>query len=275
MDPHSLEPFLFCKRNYEVAEHLFNVSAGVDSQMVGETEIFGQIKQSYAIARDKQAVGPVLNRLFQRSFKEAKWARTHTGISRGQVSIGNVTVDLAQRIFGDLEKCSLLVLGSGDVSEKTVQAFQSRGTNRITITSRSFDNAIALADQFGGTALHFNHFQRHLHEYDIVVSSTRSPGAILSRKRIASVIAARPSHPLFLIDLAIPRDIDPQSGKLNNVFLYNLDDLAEIANENLESRMKEVDSVKTSFSKKAWQVWLNILRRQAITSSRESKTEKP
>lgn len=267
IEQETLEPFLFHKTNHEVAEHLFQVSAGVDSQMVGETEIFGQVKQSYADALRRQTLGPILNRLFQRSFKEAKWARTHTGISRGQVSIGNVTVELATRIFGDLKACSILFLGSGEVAEKTIQSFQSRGSRRITVASRNFENAHLLANRFSGNALDFDHFRTHLPEFDIVVSSTRAPGAILLPDLLRSVMHDRPSRPLFLIDLAVPRDVDPACARIDNVFLYNLDDLAEIANENLQARITEVDSVKSTFARKAWQVWLSILRRNPPPSS--------
>lgn len=266
-----LQPYLFWKTNHETAEHLFSVSAGVDSQMVGETEIFGQVKESYAMATRQKTLGPVLNRLFQRSFKEAKWARTHTGISRGQISIGNVTVELAARIFGDVRRCRLLVLGSGEVAEKTAQAFQSRGARDITVTSRTFENAGLLAGRLSATALRFEHFQQHLHDFDVVVSSTASPGAIINRELVNTVIHRRPSRPLFFIDLAIPRDVAPEVGKLNNVFLYNLDDLAAIANENLASRMQEVDRVKANFSRTAWQAWLGIIRRTPVVATSGEK----
>lgn len=275
IQPRQLQPYLFWKTNHEAAEHLFSVSAGVDSQMVGETEIFGQVKESYAAAHRRNTLGPILNRLFQRSFKEAKWARTHTGISRGQISIGNVTVELAARIFGDIRRCRLLVLGSGEVAEKTAQAFQSRGGRDITVTSRRFENAGRLAGSLSATALRFEHFQQHLHEFDIVVSSTASPGAIITRGLIHDIMHQRPSRPLFLIDLAIPRDVAPEVGKLNNVFLYNLDDLASIANENLASRMQEVDRLKASFSQKAWQAWLGIVRRTPVGGKRGESLATP
>lgn len=158
-----------------------------------------------------------------------------------------------------------MVLGSGEVAERTVQAFQSRGAYRITVSSRTFEKACELAERFGGTAIHFEHFRNHLHEYDVVVSSTSAPGTILSQQFLRNVVHQRPSRPLFLIDLAIPRDIEPAAGQLNNVFLYNLDDLAAIANENLASRMEDVDNIKRAFSRKAWQVWLNIVRRTPVT----------
>lgn len=266
-----LEPFLFCKTHHEVAEHLFQVSAGVDSQLIGETEIFGQVKQSYADALERQTLGPILNRLFQRSFKEAKWARTHTGISKGQTSIGSVTVDLANRIFGNLNHCSILILGSGEVAEKTTQSFQSRGAQKVTVSSRNYENAHLLANRFGGNALDFEHFRQHLSEFDIVVSSTRAPGTILEYAFVKGTMAQRPARPLFIIDLAMPRDVDPKVASLDNVFLYNLDDLAEIANENLQARMEEVDAVKNTFARKAWQVWLNIMRRSTVDPTPKSK----
>lgn len=264
LDEEELKPYFFCKTNHEVAEHLFQVSAGVDSQMVGETEIFGQVKQSYADARERQTLGPILNRLFQRSFKEAKWARTHTGIAKGQTSIGSVTVELAERIFGNLDRCSILILGSGEVAEKTTQSFQSRGARKITVSSRNYENAHLLANRFGGNALDFEHFRKHLVEFDIVVCSTSAPGTILDYSFIQAVTRQRATRPLFIIDLAVPRDVDPRVEQLNNVFLYNLDDLAEIANENLQARLEEVDAVKNTFAQKAWLVWLGIIRRNPV-----------
>lgn len=261
LTPKEVEAAAFWKTNHEVVEHLFQVSAGVDSQMVGETEIFGQVKQSYSNAQELKAVGPVLNRVFQRSFKEAKWARTHTSISRGQVSIGNVAVDLATRIFGDLDRSRILVIGAGEVAVKTAQSLQSRGADRITVTSRTYDHASEIANTFGGSTIAFEHFKKHLPEFDILIASTSAPGTILSRDELRRVMKARAGLPLFIIDTAIPRDVDPAAGDLDNLFLYNLDDLSAIANENLQNRLEDLDSLRGTFARRAWQLWLTLIRR--------------
>ena len=256
-----LTPHTFWKTNHEVLEHLFNVSAGVDSQMLGETEIFGQVKQSYSGAQTRKTVGPVLNRVFQRSFKEAKWARTHTSISKGQVSIGNVAVDLATRIFGDLKFSRILIVGAGEVAIKTVQSLQSRGAGQVTVTSRNRDHAHEVADTFEGSVLSFENFKRHLHEFDIILTSTSASGAILSASEIKKTIRRRAGLPLFIIDAAVPRDVEPSASLLEDVFLYNLDDLSAIANENMKHRQEDVENLKLTFAQRSWQLWLTLIRR--------------
>lgn len=238
-----------------VVQHAFEVAAGLDSQMVGETEILGQIKDSYAGAADFAATGPVLNRLFQKSFQAAKWARTHTGIGRGQISIGNVATDLAQRVCGELPDISVLLIGTGEVAEKTTQSLVSRGVNRVTVAGRNLINARKLADEFNGPCINLQDAPRVLVYHDIVICSTAAPGSILLKADIAPALKQRPTRPLFAIDLALPRDIEPAASKLSNVYLYNLDDLAAIANENLKARQAEVEKARHALLEKARRVW--------------------
>lgn len=251
--------------NLDVLQHAFEVSTGLDSQMVGETDILGQMKDAYAEARKTKCTGSVLNRLFEKSFQAAKSARTQTAITRGQVSIGNVAVDLANRIFGHLRDSRVLLIGSGDVAEKTAQSLNSRGVADITVTSRTFENAHSLAHSLGGAAIEFDDFAAQLKRFDIVISSTAAPTAILSRNTIAAALKQRPERPFFLIDLALPRDIDPSVDKLENVYLYNLDDLSAIANENLELRKAEIERARTILQAHAWNLWLQLRRRTLLT----------
>jgi glutamyl-tRNA reductase len=251
--------------NLDVLQHAFEVSTGLDSQMVGETDILGQMKDAYAEARKTKCTGSVLNRLFEKSFQAAKSARTQTAITRGQVSIGNVAVDLANRIFGHLRDSRVLLIGSGDVAEKTAQSLNSRGVADITVTSRTFENAHSLAHSLGGAAIEFDDFAAQLKRFDIVISSTAAPNAILSRSTIAAALKQRPERPFFLIDLALPRDIDPSVDKLENVYLYNLDDLSAIANENLELRKAEIERARTILKAHAWNLWLQLRRRTLLT----------
>jgi glutamyl-tRNA reductase len=251
--------------NLDVLQHAFEVSTGLDSQMVGETDILGQMKDAYAEARKTKCTGSVLNRLFEKSFQAAKSARTQTAITRGQVSIGNVAVDLANRIFGHLRDSRVLLIGSGDVAEKTAQSLNSRGVADITVTSRTFENAHSLAHSLGGAAIEFDDFAAQLKRFDIVISSTAAPNAILSRSTIAAALKQRPERPFFLIDLALPRDIDPSVDKLENVYLYNLDDLSAIANENLELRKAEIERARTILQAHAWNLWLQLRRRTLLT----------
>jgi glutamyl-tRNA reductase len=261
LDAHS-----FWHTNLDVLQHAFEVSTGLDSQMVGETDILGQMKNAYADARKAKCTGSVLNRLFEKSFQAAKSARTQTAITRGQVSIGNVAVDLANRIFGHLRDSRVLLLGSGDVAEKTAQSLKSRGVADITVASRTFENAHSLAHKLGGAAIEFGDFAPQLKRFDIVISSTAAPTAILDRSMLGAAIKQRPERPFFLIDVALPRDIDPEVDKLENVYLYNLDDLSSIANENLELRKAEIERARTILKGHVWNLWLELRRRTLLAS---------
>jgi glutamyl-tRNA reductase len=245
----------------EVVRHAFEVAAGLDSQMVGETEILGQIKSSYAGAAATASTGPILNRLFQKSFQAAKWARTHTGISRGQVSIGNVAAELAQRVCGELQEISVLLVGTGEVAEKTVQALVSRGASRVTVAGRNLIKARQLADSFQGPCMSVADVPRVLTFHDIVICSTASPEPLLRKDQVAPALRQRPTRPLFAIDLALPRDIEPAVGKLSNVYLYNLDDLAAIANENLKARQAEVEKARHALVERATHLWAHLCGR--------------
>ena len=256
--------YAYSHSNLETLQHVLEVSAGLDSQMVGETEILGQLKQAYAAAHDTDCTGKVLNRLFEKSFQAAKEARTQTGITRGQVSIGNVVVDLASRIFGKLNGSRVLLLGSGEVSEKTAQALKSRGVGDITVSSRTFENAHKLAHSLGGAAIHFEDFNSQLEHFDIIICSTAAPNTLLHKETIALTMKQRPERPCFLIDLAMPRDVDPAVEEVENVYLYNLDDLSSIANENLEARKAEIENAREILNKHAWNLWLQLRRRELM-----------
>lgn len=255
-------------RESQMIQHLFEVSAGVDSQMVGETEILGQVKSAYSNADGLKQVDMTLHRIFSKAFQAAKWVRTHTSIGRGQVSIGNISVELASRIFGDLDACKVLLIGSGEVGRLTAQALKNRNAKSIHFTSRSLVNAQNLAGEIGGEVFPFEKLEQKLHEFDIIVSSTAAPGHILERAPLKKVMRKRSYRPLFMIDLAMPRDIEPSVGKISQVFLYNLDDVSNIANENLESRSNEIEGCKRELSAKAWVTWLEVIRRQKMRKLR-------
>ena len=256
--------------NLDALQHAFEVSSGLDSQIVGETDILGQMKNAYADARAANCTGIVLNRLFEKSFQAAKAARTQTGITRGQVSIGNVAVDLANRIFGHLRDSRVLLIGSGDVAEKTAQSLKSRGVADITVASRTYENSHTLAHSLGGAAIELSDFAAQLKRFDIVISSTAAPGLILDRDTLAAALKKRPDRPFFLIDVALPRDIDSTVNKLENAYLYNLDDLSNIANENLEQRKAEIDRARTILKSHAWNLWLQLRRRTLMATRLES-----
>lgn len=255
-----LENLHYFHANNNMLVHLFSVASGLDSQMIGETEILGQVKESLQSARKAGWCGRVLGPLFERSFQAAKWARTHTGIGQGQVTIGNVVVDLVQRVFGKVAGRRILLVGSGDVAELTAQSLHSRGASDITVTGRSFDRAEKLARTFHGAVLPFETFRENLHLYDIVICSTGSSQPILDSETLSEATRKRKYTPLLLIDVAVPRDIEATAGSLDQVFLYNLDDLAGIANENLRQRESEVAECLTELKRRAWRTWLKSLR---------------
>ncbi len=242
----------------EVVRHLFEVSSGIDSLVVGETEILGQVKASYARAREAASLGPVLNRVFQKSFQAAKWTRTHTGIGRGQVSVGSVAVDLAQKIFGELERCHILVLGAGEIAERTINNLKSRGARSITVSNRTFERAGELARKLVGCALPFEQIHRALVDYDIVIGSTAATDPLFSRQEAEEVMRRRPLRPLFLIDLAVPRDFDAAIADMHSVFLYNIDDLSELADSNRTARQAEIERCREVLESKARHLWKNL-----------------
>lgn len=248
----------FEMRDLEAVRHLFEVPSGIDSQMVGETEIFGQVKQAYHDAVAIKAAGPLLNKLLQKTFQASKWIRTNTGISKGQVTIGNVAVDLAIRIFGNLKKSRTLVLGSGEVGSKTAKSLASRGSRQIVVASRTLKNAEAVATEIGGIAIPFEQALTELADYDIIISSTTSNQFVITRHAIENAMHARPGQPMFLIDLAMPRDIDPGTTEIDNTFLYNLDDLAATANENLRARENELATCREYLRARAEQFWASV-----------------
>jgi glutamyl-tRNA reductase len=256
--PAELEPVLQLRQNHDAIAHLFAVAAGLQSQVVGETEILGQVKAAYDDALARQWTGPVLNRVFQKAFQAAKHIRTHTAIGAGQISIATVAVDLAGRIFGELGTSRVLVVGAGDIGLKTAQAFQSRGAAAITVASRTLSSAEAAAAQAGGWAASLAELPELLAAADIVASSTAAPGFVLTTELVAAAMKRRAARPLFLIDLALPRDIDPAAAAQANVFLYNLDDLAAIAEENLAQREAEAAKGRAIVAQRTAALWPQV-----------------
>src|SRR6266550_4705925 len=221
-------------------QHLFRVASGVDSMVVGETEILGQAKKAYQSARGCDAVGPCLHRLFQRAFRVAKQVRTDTEITRGSVSVGSIAVDLAQRIFGQLSNCKVLVLGAGETSERTARALVSRGVSDLRVSNRSSDRARELAGLVGGQAVPFDEWPAQCREIDILITSTSSEMPLLTPANLAPMLCDRIDRPLFIIDIAVPRDVDPTVNELEGVYLYDIDSLRSVAEQSLALRHQHV-----------------------------------
>jgi len=220
--------------------HLFEVASGLDSMIIGETEIFGQLKDAYELAFQHRHTGARLNKAFQRAFNVAKHIRTATNIQRGSVSVMSAAVELAEKIFSSLAEHEVLIIGAGETSEKTARALQSRGVKGLTVTNRSPERATALAAELGGRSVPFEHWQEEFERIDIAISSTAAPYPILNRVTLEPLMKRRKHRPLLLIDIAVPRDIAADVSTLDNVYLYNVDDLQRIANDYLELRREEV-----------------------------------
>jgi glutamyl-tRNA reductase len=234
-------PHLYIKEGAEAVRHLFSVASGLDSMVIGETEITGQVKQAYLAAQEAKLTGRVTNRLFQTALQVAKEVRTQTGIGRGATSVGSVAVELAERIFDhDLSGKTVMIIGAGKMGEACIRHFAKKGTRSVLVSNRSYDRALNLATEFGGRAVRFEECLQAMAQADIVVSSTGSPQTILHRDDVASAMAGRGNRPLFLVDIAVPRDIDAEVDQLDNVYLYNVDHLEAIVRENVSHRQQEL-----------------------------------
>jgi glutamyl-tRNA reductase len=220
--------------------HLFRVAAGLDSMVIGETEIFGQVKKAYELARESGSAGPVLHRLFQRAFRVSKQVRSNTEITRGAVSVGSVAVELAGKIFGELGDRSVLILGAGEASERTARALSSRGVRDIRVSNRSPERAEALAALVGGRAIAFEQWTQQCAEIDILISSTAAEEPLLTPKTLAPALQGRSDRPLFIIDIAVPRDEAPEVNEMEGVYLYDIDSLQAIAEQSLAMRRQQI-----------------------------------
>ena len=231
--------------------HLFKVASGLDSMVLGETEILGQIKTAYALAHQHKHTGARLNKIFQRAFNVAKHIRTHTNIQRGSVSVASVAVELADKIFTSLTGREVLVIGAGETGEKVARALLSRGAKSIIVANRSFERAQSLAAELNGRAIPFDDWSGEFDKIDIAISSTAAPHHILDRNKLEPLMKSRRQRPLLLIDIAVPRDIDPAVNALENVYLYNIDDLQSIAADYLKQRTEEITRCEEIIAEKA------------------------
>jgi glutamyl-tRNA reductase len=232
-------------------QHLFKVACGLDSMVLGETEVLGQLKTAYDTALKHGHTGSRLNKAFQKAFNVAKQIRTETKIQRGSISVGSVAVELAEKIFTTLSDRNVLVIGAGDTSEKTARALLSRGARSIIVSNRSYDRALALAAELGGRAVLFDDWEKEFAKIDIVISSTAAPHHVLDRAKLEPLMKLRRNRPLLLIDIAVPRDIDPAVNFMESVFLYNIDDLQTIADDYLKQRKEEIAQCEQIIREKA------------------------
>jgi glutamyl-tRNA reductase len=234
-------PHLYVKEGAEAAQHLFSVASGLDSLVIGETEITGQVKNAYQTAKDAGLVGKKMNRLFQTALSVVKKIRTNTAIGRGATSVGSVAVELAEKVFdASLGEKTVMILGAGKMGEACVKHLAKRGAKTVLVANRSVERAEKLAAEFGGRAVRIEDSAAAMIEADILVSSTGSPDIVLRREDVAAILPARRNRPLVLVDIAVPRDIDPAVAELPNVFLYDIDDLEAVVRENTRNRHQEL-----------------------------------
>jgi glutamyl-tRNA reductase len=243
-----LEDHFYSYSNKEAVEHLFRVSSSLDSMILGEAQILGQVKEAYSLARDLRSTGLVLNQLFEKAFSIAKKVREETGIAERSVSISSAAVELAQKIFDDLDNRTVMLVGTGEMAELAAKHLISYGVKTVYVTSRTYERAANLARMLNGSALDFEAFKNELHRADIVITSTSAPNFIIKKEIVEKAIHERKNKPIFFIDIAVPRDIEPDVNDLENVYLYDIDDLHVVVSANIKEREKEAENAMNFIS---------------------------
>ncbi|HKO10927.1 MAG TPA: glutamyl-tRNA reductase [Acidobacteriaceae bacterium] len=239
LDRSVLEPHLYQYQDEEAIRHMFRVAASLDSMVVGEAQILGQVKQSWTLAREMGAVNGPLDKLLQGAFSAAKRVRSETEIGSSSVSIASVAVDLARRIFGSLDGKKILVIGAGKMSELAARHLMEHGAASMMVANRTYDRAIRLAEQFLGHAIRWEDLQGRAHEADIIITSTGASEHVIGQEQAQQILHRRKNRPVFMIDIAVPRDVDPRVNRLEGIFLYDIDDLQSVAASNLVDRGRE------------------------------------
>ncbi len=261
VDKDQFQSHLYMKENEEAIEHLFTVTCGLDSMVMGETQILGQVRDAFLLAQQYETTGTVFNTLFKQAVTLAKRAHTETGINENAVSVSYAAIELGKKIFGSFHDKQVLILGAGKMSELTAKHLHANGVNKVCVVNRTRERAQALADRFSGTAATMEHLPEALLSADIVITSTGAAGFVLSKEQLAPIIKKRKHRPLFMIDIAVPRDLDPAIHELDNVYLYDIDDLQGIVASNMEERTKAADDIKAMICEEivAFTSWLQTL----------------
>jgi glutamyl-tRNA reductase len=278
--PDELQPYLYTLPSEQAVRHAFRVASGLDSMVLGEPQILGQMKEAARAAESAGTLGSVLQRLFQRSFAVAKEVRTTTRIGAASVSMAAAAVKLAARIFPSLKDQSVLLIGAGEMIELAATHFAAQAPARMSVANRTLERAERLARRFNARAIELRSLAEHLHEHDIVISSTASSLPILGKGLVERALRARRRRPMFMVDLAVPRDIEQEAGELDDVFLYTLDDLAGIVSANLDARRSSLEQAEAIIDTQVGQFmrWMHLregvpliraLREQADAARRQ------
>ncbi len=244
VQPDNFERFLYSYTQTEAVHHIFRVASSLDSMVLGEPQILGQIKNAFTLAKGAGSVGRTLNSVMTRAFYVAKRVRSETGIAGSAVSVSYAAVELAKKIFNKLTGKTVLILGAGKMSEMAANHLTHSGVSRVMVWNRSYPSAVEVARLFKGEAILPEELFKHIQQADIIISSTGAPHFILSREDGERIIHLRKNHPVFIIDIAVPRDIDPEINKVNNIFLYDIDDLRNVVDANMRQRQKEAQSAE-------------------------------
>ncbi|MCG9127167.1 glutamyl-tRNA reductase [Candidatus Poribacteria bacterium] len=246
-----LKKWSYLHQNIEAIQHLFRVTSSLDSMVVGESQILGQVKEAYDISRSAGGSGTILNRLFTKAFSVGKRIRTETTIASGAVSISYAAVELAKKIFNTLEQKTVAIIGAGEMSELTAKHLVANGVSKVIVANRTYERAVNLAKKFNGIPVSYDENLDFLIDADIVISSTEAPNYMIQRKPLADIMRKRKHKYMFLIDIAVPRDIDPDVSKINHAFLYNIDDLEAVVASNLKDRYEEADRAEKIVTQEA------------------------
>jgi len=245
VDPTPYEPHLYEFRQDDAVRHLFRVASSLDSMVVGEPQILGQVKEAYATARAAGTVQSYLDLLLTRAFAVAKRVRTETAVGSSSVSVASVAVELAGKIFGSLQGKHVCIVGAGKMSELAARHLVAQGAGPVFVANRTYERACALAERFGGQAIKFDSLYENCEKADVVITSTGAPVTIFKREHGARFLAKRRNRPMFFIDLAVPRDVDPEMSKLDGIFVYDIDDLQQAVSSDVESRKKEAEHAES------------------------------
>jgi glutamyl-tRNA reductase len=263
--------FMYLRRDRDVASHLFGVAAGLESMILGESQIHGQVKDAWEECRAES--GPILNRMFQSALLAAARAREETGIGRGAASVSSAAVQLAKKIFGSLNGRRAMILGAGDVAEIALECLQNEGVKVAIVANRTFERAQSLAERHAATAMHYEQCWKSLSEVDVLLCSTASPVPVVTVARVRDAVDARGDKPLCILDIALPRDVEAAVGDLENVFLYDLDDLRAAAAANLERREEDIPAAKQIIAEEVQVYWDWVAGLVAVPVVREFREE--
>ena len=259
--PEEINENLFDYQGEEAIRHLFRVSSSLDSMVLGEPQILGQIKTAYGYAAEFKTAGLILNRFLHKAFSVAKRVRTETAIASNAVSVSFAAVELARKIFDRLDNKGVMIIGAGEMCELAARHFVANGISKVLVTNRTFERAEKMAAEFDGKAVPFDSFVDHLAEVDIIMTSTGAPNFILGKRQMEEVLKRRKNRPMFLIDIAVPRDIDPKVNDISNTYLYDVDDLQGVVQANLKERQKEAGKAEAIVEQEIGQfhLWLGNL----------------